>query len=165
MAVTGQVKALLSPDRWKASSTATDHHCSHSAFTASWCLPSVCLLTQCLWLLLPQTLGHPFLCFAQPSGAHSLCQLSDSVYFGFASVTVLPPDPGLGLSAPVPTYVCLKSSTMMTRAKNCSSISCCCDHMFEWKHWCLILKIWDNSQANSRFSGFGGEPAETGDAG
>lgn len=98
--------------------------CSHSACGS--CSPRHC---------------HPFSSFA-----HSFCQLSDSVYFVFATVTVLSPDPGLGLSAPVPTYVCLKGSTMMTHAKNCSSVSCCCDHMFEWKHWCLILKIWDNSQ-------------------
>lgn len=99
-------------------------------FTASCCSPA-CLLTQCLWLLLPLTLCHPFSCFAQPSGAHSLCQLSDSVYFVFATVTVLSPDPGLGLSAPVPADVCLKGSTMMSHARNCSSISCCCDHILE----------------------------------
>lgn len=53
----------------------------------------------------PDTLS-PFLVF---------CQLSDSVYFDFVTVTVQLP--GLGLSAPVPTYVCPKGSTMMTCAK------------------------------------------------
>ncbi|KAF4789260.1 polyamine modulated factor 1 binding protein 1 [Turdus rufiventris] len=45
-------------------------------------------------------------------------------------------------------------STMITRAKNCIVMSCCCDHILEWELWCLTLKIQDNS----RFLGSGGEP-------
>lgn len=67
---------------------------------------------------------------------------------------MLSPDPGLGLSAPVPKCVFLKGSTLITRAKNCIVMSCCCDHILEWELWCLTLKIQDNS----RFLGSGGEP-------